>query len=41
MSKHLQVGLDIHQKHNHVCLMTQDGQIVNPHQRFDNNWPGL
>ena len=41
MSKRLQVGLDIHQKHNHVCLMTNDGQMVNPHQRFDNNWPGF
>ena len=41
MSKRLQVGLDIHQKHNHVCFMTQEGQMVNPHQRFDNNWPGL
>jgi transposase len=41
MSKRLQVGLDIHQKHNHACLMTKDGQMVNPHQRFDNNWPGL
>jgi len=41
MSKRLQVGLDIHQKHNHVCLMTNEGQMVNPHQRFDNNWPGF
>jgi transposase len=41
MSKRLQVGLDIHQKHNHVCLMTNDGQMVNPHQCFDNNWPGF
>ena len=41
MSKRLLVGLDIHLKHNHVCLMTQDGQMVLPHQRFDNNWPGL
>jgi transposase len=40
MSKRLQVGFDIHQKHNHVCLMTKDGQMVDPHQRFDNNWPG-
>jgi hypothetical protein len=30
MSKRLQVGLDIHQKHNHVCLMTNEGQMVNP-----------
>lgn len=41
MSQRLQVGLDLHQKYNHVCLMTQDGQLVDPHQRFDNNWPGL
>ena len=41
MSQRLQVGLDLHQQHNHVCLMTQDGQLVDPHQRFDNNWPGL
>ena len=41
MSKRLLAGLDIHLKHNHVCLMTQDGQMVLPHQRFDNNWPGL
>lgn len=40
MSKRLQVGFDIHQKHNHVCLMTKDGEMVNPHQRFDNNWSG-
>jgi transposase len=41
MSKRLLAGLDIHLKHNHVCLMTQDGQTVIPHQRFDNNWPGF
>ena len=41
MSKRLQTGLDIHLKHNHVCLMTQDGQMVIPHQRFDNNLPGF
>lgn len=41
MSKRLLAGMDIHLKHNHVCLMTQDGQMVLPHQRFDNNWPGF
>jgi len=41
MSKRLLAGLDIHLKHNHVCLMTQDGQLVIPHRRFDNNWPGF
>lgn len=41
MSEHLLAGMDIHLKHNHVCLMTQGGQMVLPHQRFDNNWPGF
>jgi transposase len=41
MSQRLQAGLDIHLKYNSVCLMTSEGEVVVPHQRFTNNWPGL
>lgn len=41
MSKRLQVGFDISRKYNDVCVMTQTGEVLIPHLRFDNNWPGF
>ena len=41
MSRRLLAGMDLHLKSNYVCLMTSDGEVVVPYQRFANNWPGL
>lgn len=41
MSPRLLAGIDFHLKSNSVCLMSSDGEVVVPHQRFANNWPGL
>lgn len=41
MTNRLQVGMDLHQGDNHICLMDDDGQMVKPLHRFANNWPGF
>ncbi len=37
----LMVGIDVSQAHNDVCAINETGEVIEGHQRFDNDRLGM